>query len=97
MKVLKRGTMPDGTKIQIEEWKENYSFMPYGSTIASYPVSKMSHEGQYSPKGNSVYRFQFDFKSNEETEQAYNSLTNGNKCLLDYKENLYTKEYADCI
>lgn len=62
MKVLQKGIMPNGTVIQIEEWNENYSFMPYGGTIASYPKSKVSHEGSFAPKGNETYRFQFDFK-----------------------------------
>ncbi len=35
MKVLEKGIMLDGTVIQIEEWNENYSFMPYGSTLAT--------------------------------------------------------------
>ena len=97
MKVLQTGIMPNGTQIQIEEWNENYSFMPYGSTIASYPKSKVSHEGTYSPKGNQVYRFDFDFKSNEETKEAFTSLVNGSKQLADFKTNLNRKEYVDCI
>ena len=97
MKVLKKGAMSDGTKIQIEEWSENYSFMPYGSTIASYPKSKVSHAGSFSPKGNETYRFEFDLNSNKEAEQVFNSLLNGNSVLADHKSKLTRKEYADCI
>ena len=97
MKVLQTGIMPDGTAIQIEEWNESYSFMPYGSTITSYPKSKVSHEGNYAPKGNQVYRFQFNFKSDEETKNAFNELLAGTKQLADYKANLYYPQYADCI
>jgi hypothetical protein len=97
MKVLKTGIMPNGTHIQIEEWNENYSFMPYGSTIASYPKSKMSHDGAFSPKGNQVYRFDFNFESEQETKCIFDSLLNGEKGLADIKTNLNRKEYADCI
>lgn len=97
MKVLTTGLMPDGTKIQIEEWNENYKFMPYGSTLASYPKSKVSHNGAYSPKGNETYRFSFDFKSEEETIKAFNDLLSGAKKLIDFKENMTNKQYLDCI
>lgn len=97
MKVLKTGTMPNGTPIQIEEWNENYSFLPYGATIASYPKSKSSHNGDFSPKGNVTYRFSFNFTNNEESEQAFNNLLSGNKELADYKEHMEFKKYADCI
>jgi hypothetical protein len=95
MKVLEKGIMPNGTPIQIEEWNENYSFMPYGSMIASYPKSKVSHDGSYAPKGNQTYRFSFD--TAEETKKAYTELISGVKTLTDFKENLSRKEYEDCI
>jgi len=89
--------MPNDTPIQIEEWNENYSFMPYGSTLASYPKSKVSHEGSFSPKGNVTCRFSFDFESEEKAKKAFNDLLLGTKELADFKENLSRKEYSDCI
>lgn len=50
MKVLKVGKSANGVDIQIEEWHENYSFMPYGSKLAFYPESKATHKGQFAPK-----------------------------------------------
>ena len=99
MKILQKGTMPNGTHIQIEEWNENYNFMPYGSTLASYPKSKMSHEGAFSPKGNQIYRFEFSFESDEETIIVFNDLLEGITELVDIKENLSgnSRKYADCI
>jgi hypothetical protein len=97
MKVLEKGIMPNGTSIQIEEWHEDYTFMPYGSTIASYPKSKTSHEGSFAPKGNEVYRFSLKIKSEVETKKAFNDLLSGNKVLSDFKENLSKKDYLDCI
>lgn len=97
MKVLERGTMPNGTHIQIEEWNENYNFMPYGSTLATYPKSKMSHAGSFAPKGNENYRFSFEFETNEEAQTAFNDLKEGNKELSDFKMFMRDKKYIDCI
>jgi len=97
MKVLELGIMKNGTAIQIEEWNENYNFMPYANTIASYPKSKTSHQGSYSPRSNETYRFDFSFESQEEAKNAFNELAAGNKTLADFKERLLKIEYADCL
>jgi hypothetical protein len=97
MRVLEKGIMANGTKIQIEEWNETYSFMPYGDTIAVFALSQTSHDGSYSPKRNEIYRFDFRFNNNNETKQAFNELLLGTRQLIDFKENLRDKEYADCI
>ena len=97
MKVLEKGTMPNGTAIQIEEWHEDYNFMPYGRTIASYPKSKVSHEGAFSPKGNQIFRCEFDFTSHKEAKEIYNNLLNGIIQLSDLKANIYNPKYADCL
>ena len=41
MKVVKKSKMPDGTHIQIEDWKDVYDFMNIYS-IATYPKAKNS-------------------------------------------------------
>jgi hypothetical protein len=97
MKVLIKGIMPNGTPIQIEEWHEDYDFMPYGRTLASYPLSKVSHEGSYSPQRNKPYRFEFDFGSHEEAREAFASLMDGSKQLSDFKDKMCYPNYADCI
>ena len=40
MKDIKRGEMPDGTHIQIEDWSEDYSFHNYGDTLVAYPRTR---------------------------------------------------------
>lgn len=98
MKVLERGIMPNGTSVQIEDWSKDYSFMNYGSTLATYPQSKKSHKGVFAPKENEKYRFSFKFTSFEETKKAFEDLIKGEKSLLDFKENYDSKkEYIDCI
>ena len=97
MKVLKKDNMQDGTNIQIEDWQENYNFMPYGNTLAAYARSKASHRGNWSPNANEVYRFDFTFNSEQETRKVFNELLQGDKMLSDFKQYLRNKEYADCI
>ena len=41
MKVIERAVTPDGVKIQIEDWKEKYSFINTFN-IGCYPVASMS-------------------------------------------------------
>lgn len=97
MKILQKGKMQNGTDIQIEEWHENYNFIPYGSTLASYPLSKISLQGQFAPKANERYRFAFSFQSEEEAKQAFDNLLTGKNKLSDYKENISDLRYKDCI
>lgn len=97
MKVLETSIMPNGTDIQIEEWNETYDFVPFASNLVAYPISKASHSGTWSPKGNEKFRCSFQFKSSNEAKTAYENLKTGKKQLVDYLENLENKKYSDCI
>jgi len=98
MKVLQTGIMPNGTPIQIEEWNENYSFMPYGATIGSYPKSKASHEGSFAPKFGETHRFSFNLPTTQDAKQAFESLLKGESVLSDYVKYMHDgPKYADCV
>ena len=98
MKLLKTAKSAGGVDIQIEEWHENYSFMPYGSTLAFYTESRATHKGQFAPKAGESYRFSFEFPSNEEAEAAFTELERGSKEFSDYIEFWAGRpEYKDCI
>ncbi|KRT89312.1 MULTISPECIES: hypothetical protein [Bacillales] len=98
MQILKDGVMPDGTEIRMEEWNESYEFMPYGATIASYPISKSTHKGSFAPKEGEGYRFSFNFETHEEAKCAFDDLVSGNKTLADFKDKFNGKrEYLDCF
>lgn len=97
MKVLKRGIMPDGTNLQIEDWSDNYTFMSHGSTLAAYPKSKISLDGSFAPKGKQEFRCAFNFNSEAETRKAFSELIIGVKELADFKANMHDPKYADCI
>lgn len=97
MKILKKNTLEDGSTMQLEDWSEDYSFMPYGRTIAIYQKSKASIDGQFSPKLNKSYRFQFDFNNKEDAEKAYNELLSGMKDPIDYKNYISNRDLAICL
>lgn len=96
MKVLVRGIMNNGTKIQVEDWSEDYPNRPF--TLGTYALSKKSFKGQFAPKEDETWRFQFSFKTLEDVTNAFNELLNGHKELIDYKDMFSSKkEYFSCI
>jgi len=97
MKILEKGIMSNGTKIQIEDWSKSYSFASPGDTLAAYATSKISIEDPFAPKKGKLYRFAFKFNSLQETRKAYTALIKGEKMLSDYRINLYRPEYINCI
>lgn len=98
MKILDKGKMINNTVIQIEDWSEDYKFMPYGSIIAAYPISKHSLDGQFSPKRGRSFRFQIDFNSYEEAKEVFNKLVTGKKSLTDYKGSFNgDTEHLECV
>ena len=74
MKVLERAKTPDGVDIQIEEWNEDYEFIPYASTVAAYPVSKTSISGAFSPKAGKRFRADLILITKKRLKQPLSSL-----------------------
>lgn len=97
MEVLKVSSMPDGTKIQLEDWSDDYDFIPPSSTLAAYPKSQVDKEGQFAPKKGRTLRVSFNFPTSELTEQAFNDLETGNKQLIEFKEHINNPEIIECI
>lgn len=82
MKVVRKSKMPDGTDIQIEDWKDVYEFMSIYS-IATYPKAKNS--SKYGFIGNNkTFRLELTrFKSNEQAEEIFKQLEEGSITLND--------------
>lgn len=97
MNIHDKGTMPDGTAIQIENWHANYDFIAPNSMIAAYPISKYTHAGGFSPKAGEPYRFAFCFKTEADAERAFKALLAGKKTLKDYADRLDNPKYANCL
>lgn len=87
-KITKRDTMPDGTKIQIENWKEVYPTVEKTIMIAAYPVAK---NGSYWIRKDETFRLQISrsFSSDKEVECIYQGLIDGVIKLEDLSEHYY--------
>lgn len=99
MKVIKKGVMPDGTSIQIEDWSEDYSFHNPCDTVAAYPVAKQSvltSHGFY-PEQNRKFRTDFKFKDGKTAEKSFNDLINGISTLKDYIDVMDNPHHAVCL
>lgn len=109
MRVLCKNVMPDKTKIQIEDWSEDFpKIHSENDVLAAYPVAKkpatvMEFEGvsgfrrfEY-PQQYRKFRLAFQFSCASDAEKAYINLLNGNATLLDYEENMQEKQYAKCL
>ena len=89
MRVLLTGKMKDGTKIQREDWSENYSFYPFGCAIGAYPKATASTATPYGQRRGREFRVQLDFETTGEAEEAFFMLESGRKTLKDYAANLF--------
>ena len=99
--VLRRGVMPNGTCIQLENWHDIYDFKPANATIGAYPIAKEScpsiWAGEY-PKKGEAFRCFFEFNNEEDALEAYTNLICGYKCLVEYLDNYSgDPEYKKCI
>ena len=86
MQIIKRATMPDGTKIQIESWSDNYKFYFDESHIAAYPKAKRTQircQNLKYPEEGKEFRLSFYLGSKEKAESEFEALRLGNKSLLD--------------
>ena len=78
MVVTKRGQMPDGTKIQIEDWKAEYPGIHDTFIIAAYPKAKNTGKYSWVRKGE-TFRLELSrgFKTDEYVIQLFEKLFNG--------------------
>lgn len=98
MEILEKGILSNGTDIQIEDWSKDFSFYSYGSTLGTYPKSKQTLEGSFSPNLNESFRFALEFSNYAEAKEAFEKLISGKKKLADYKDNFKgNKEYLKCV
>ena len=90
MKVLERAKMPDGTNIQIEDWKEDYPQSHGTLTIAAYPLAK--RQGRYGwVRLNEKFRLDLGhgFSSDREVMLIYKALQNGEITLEELHEHYW--------
>ena len=93
MKVIRKGTTPNGTHIQIEDWSEDYTFYNKNATIGFYPIAihdiydeENPHFPAY-PKRGETFRSEFDFNTEKEAKEAFDALQSGEKSFMDFLDN----------
>ena len=103
MQILLKGTTPDGMKIQIEDWSDEFpNICNKNSTIGFYPTCKTSIIKQdrpymppYPERGN-TFRADLDFHNEQEAREAFLLMCGGARDYLSYMEyykgNVISKE-----
>lgn len=107
MRIIKKGVMPDGTAIQIEDWSENYSCYTKCGTVAAYPIAKASIQkttrggcyggSWYYPEANRKFRASFNFDCGICAELVFDKLISGEAQLKDFAEYIDNPEHAQCL
>lgn len=76
MKVIKRSKMPNGIGIQIEDWRENYSFIKT-LEIACYPKAKNTSKSGWI-QANKKFRLKLEnFDDDKQVEKIFSQLETG--------------------
>ena len=77
MKVLEKAFTPNGVKIQIEDWKEKYSFIKT-LNIACYPMATKTQNSPFGLRNGKIFRLALDkFKNDKEVYKTFNKLQSG--------------------
>ena len=93
-KIIEKTVMPDGTKIQIEDWRsENTKENPdlYGFQIGAYPIAKNSSAWV---KSGENFRLTISHNdtmnyTNEDVKADFEALKSGQKSLEDLSEHFW--------
>lgn len=90
MKVLKTGEMPNGTAIQLEDWREDYPTVWDTVSIAAYPIAKNADKWDWG-RGGERFRLSINrgWKSNEEVQAAFDGLAAGTLTLEELADRFW--------
>ena len=97
MKIIKKGILPNGDNLIIEDWSENYPTLSNRYNVVAYPIAKASIQGSFAPKGGEGFRCGFCFPTIEAAENAFSALETGINKLSDYADNMERADYLPCI
>lgn len=99
MKVIERATMPDGTKILLEDWSDkNTEQFPdlYGLTIGAYPIAERTGKYRLIECGKmfriSISQNKYTGYSNNNVRADFEALKNGTKSLEDLSAHFWNGE-----
>lgn len=93
MKIITEGKMPDGTHIQLEDWRTSFpEFKSMWNTIGAYPRSLKNSGRLFGPRRGEEFRLDMKFESAAEALEAYEKLVRGDAELLDYRDRYWNGE-----
>lgn len=98
MKIIEKAVMPDGTKIQLEDWSEKNTIeYPdlYGWEIGAYPIRK-GYCKWFGKPGEcfrlTISQNKYQNYSNDDVKGDFELLKNGEKTLEDLAEHFWNGE-----
>ena len=101
MEILEKAVMPNGTKIQLEDWSnhntEEYPNL-YGLCIGAYPIAKNTGKWRW-VQGGRQFRISIAFNNyigytNDNVKADFEALKEGSKKLEDLSQQFYDGEKA---
>lgn len=99
MKVVEKAVMPNGTEIQLEDWRDhNAKEYPdlYGLIIGAYPIAKNTVKHKWIESGDifrlSICMNQYTGYSNNDVKADFETLKSGEKSLEDLKNYFWNGE-----
>lgn len=99
MKVIERSTMPDGIKIQLEDWREHNTVEYldlYGFTIGAYPIAQRTSKYKFIEGGRnfrlSISNNKYSGYTNDQVKSDYEALKAGTKRLEDLSAHFWNGE-----
>jgi hypothetical protein len=95
MTIVDKGVMPDGTEIQLEDWRQDYDNL-FGYMIATYPIAKNTGKRGW-VRGGREFRLSItinECKNYDAVKAEYDALIRGEKTLEDMAQYFYDGERA---
>lgn len=99
MKIIERAVMPNGTEIQLEDWRDKntqeFSDL-YGLTIGTYPIAKNTKKYRWVKSGEK-FRLQISANQyrgylNDNVRADFEALKSGEKSLEDLADHFWNGE-----
>lgn len=95
MKIIRKDTMPNGVKIQLEDWSEGFPDL-FRIQIGAYPIAKCSGKYGFVLSGDrfrlTIASNRYDDYTDADVTADYEALVNGQKSLEDLSDHFWFGE-----
>lgn len=93
MEIIKKAVMPDGTHIQLEDWRADYPSVNENYTIGAYPICQNT-VGYWIRSGETFRLTISRFNGDDDVKQIFEDLTSRKITLADLR-NYFWNTYKD--